>query len=90
MFELAGHASRDMLLITDADGRQILYTAGAEPAFQRFANERALYQWLQSRIAQPADRADLVSHFVREEKQTVALGAKLAKLFAKPWSADQT
>ncbi|MEE4373965.1 DUF6543 domain-containing protein [Pseudomonas alliivorans] len=90
VLELAGHASRDMLLVTDAHGRQILYTAGAQPAFQRFANEQALYQWLQSRVAQPADRAALVSHFVREEQQKRALGAKLAKRFAKAWSVDQT
>lgn len=89
VFELAGHASRDMLLISNADGRQILYTAGAEPAFQRFATEQALYQWLQTQIAQPADRAALVSHFVREEQQQTALGARLAKLVVKPWSVDQ-
>lgn len=89
VFELAGHASRDMLLISNADGRQILYTAGAEPAFQRFATEEALYQWLQTQIAQPADRAALVSHFVREDQQQTALGARLAKLVVKPWSVDQ-
>jgi len=90
VFELAGHPARDMLQISDAQGRQILYTAGAQPAFQRFANEQALYQWLKSQIAEPAGMAALVAHFVREEKQQAALGATFSKSVARSWSEDQT
>jgi len=88
VLELAGHASRDMLRITDASGRQILYMPGARQVFQCFDDERALYQWLQSQIAEPASRSRLVSHFVRGQQQQACLSASLTKLLG-PWSAEQ-
>lgn len=89
VLECAGHVSRDMLRISDANGRQILYSPAAEPAFQCFDDEQELYQWLQTQLADATTRDALVSHFVRKPQQQ-ALSATLSTLGARPWSAEQT
>lgn len=89
VLDCAGHVSRDMLRISDASGRQILYSPAAEPAFQCFDNEQGLYQWLQAQLADATTRDALVSHFVRKPQQQ-ALSTTLSTLAAQPWSAEQT
>lgn len=87
VLELAGHVSRDMLQITDAGGRQILYMPGAQQAFQCFDDEPALYQWLHAQVAEPASKARLMSHFARGQRQA-ALNASLSALGTQ-WTAEQ-
>ncbi len=88
LFKLAGLASRDMLCISDAEGRQILYQPDHQPAFLCFADDHALNQWVQAQIAEPATRYAFASHFTRDRKQQTLFVTKLAKLGDQAWRAQ--
>ena len=90
VFQLAGHEARDILLIKDGHGRQIVFKPDAQPLFQCFAGEQALYQWVQSQLGVPEAKAALLSHFARGPDQLAFADARLSARAAQPWSAEQT
>lgn len=62
-FNIDGFASSDMLRFSGADGRQVLYMPGAEPAFLRFDSRQKLDQWVVEQTKVPKKREALLSHF---------------------------
>jgi len=63
-FDLGGYVSRDILRIVDAQGRQLVYVPGENPAFHGFANEHDLYEWVRGRLADEASKAAFTQHFL--------------------------
>ncbi|WP_460045911.1 dermonecrotic toxin domain-containing protein [Pseudomonas sp. S2_H01] len=90
VFQLAGHEARDMLLIKNGQGRRIVFKPDVQPMFQCFADEPALYQWVQSQLREPETKAALVSHFARGAEQLAFADARLSARADQPWSAEQT
>lgn len=90
VFQLAGHDSRDMLLIQDSRGRQVLFNPDAQPVFHCFADDQALYRWVQEQLGAPQSSAALISHFAHDAEQQALVSARVSKRAAQPWSAEQT
>ncbi|MDH0746523.1 ADP-ribosylating toxin [Pseudomonas sp. GD03842] len=79
VFELAGHAARDMLYIRSGSGRVIVYQADARPAFRCFDDDHALGRWITAQMSDPASKAALASHFVRGQAQQTDFAKKVSR-----------
>lgn len=81
-FNIHGFASSDMLRFSGADGRQVLYMPGAEPAFLRFDSREKLDQWVVDQTKAPKKREALLSHFPLAYRQDHEAGfaARAAKV----------
>ncbi|WP_341538534.1 dermonecrotic toxin domain-containing protein, partial [Pseudomonas viridiflava] len=63
--DVGGFKARDMLRMVDEHGAQILYIPGDSHPFHRFADRRALFDWLKARFAAAGARSEMRSHFIR-------------------------
>ncbi|MFK3798037.1 dermonecrotic toxin domain-containing protein [Pseudomonas sp. NPDC088444] len=78
-FELAGHASRNMLLIGGVEGRQILYRPDVQPAFLCFDDVPTLARWVKARLNDPSARSTLFSSFARGSQRQMELAEKIIR-----------
>lgn len=79
-FDIGGHISAEMVRVVAANGRQILYVPGEQPAFHAFASDQALYQWVQGRVATEQSSSKLERLILRSEASRMLHGAQLREV----------
>lgn len=58
-----GYVARDIVRVSNAQGRQVLYIPGDAQPLHGFDSPQSLYRWLADQAAQPHRRALLATHF---------------------------
>lgn len=66
-FDIGGRLSSEMVRVVGADGRQILYVPGEQPAFHAFRSGAELYQWVQARVATEQSASSLEKLVLRSQ-----------------------
>lgn len=61
-FDVGGVLAADTLRLVDSAGRQLLYLPGEAQSLRAFANEQALYAWLQQTLLDVTGRQQLLRH----------------------------
>ncbi|WP_145185431.1 membrane-targeted effector domain-containing toxin [Pseudomonas sp. URMO17WK12:I11] len=67
-FDIGGYVATDILRIVLQDGRQLLYTPGAEDALHLFADSTELYWWVLINNNYDENRARFSSHFALKDR----------------------
>jgi hypothetical protein len=72
--DIAGHATSNVLCISAAGGRQILYLPGEADAFVVCASAAELHWWVLQHMNRPGQRRRLLEHFPLAERQAITAG----------------
>jgi hypothetical protein len=67
-FDIGGYIATDILRVVMDDGRQLLYTPGAEDALHLFADSTELYWWVLINNNYDENRARFSSHFALKDR----------------------
>lgn len=74
VFDINGFQSNDILRFSGADGLQVLYIPGHQPAFLRFHSLEAMGQWVADQGHDADKRKALASHFSLRDRQDNGTG----------------